>query len=803
MVTPNLILTPWQEELVRKSGGLISRAQAARTPDPTGVSATNLQYNPSLGTDISGMSGADMLGQFGFGGQAAGVAANKENLRRSNLSEVDRLTEDIQADMAKNPDKYKAMPDSEAREQPQRQSIESLQAQIAANVAEQQRQAAQQQKAAFAQIQADLAARREQVGDPTVVSSDPMTYQDEYAAARQPLPEGTGWWDETAAKVTQREAREINTTYGPLLKQLGLGPITDLTQFLELVRSERDDLGPGSMGTLGMIYTDYFDGRDQWGIFGEPQILDPNFNPSPITDPTTLGGIYTSPDDPYGGAPFVRDIFGYGDPYAGMQLAPGQGQVQQAGLLLPLVMAGLAGFAAGNTPFGGSLFGREPSGEPNRDWRDTTTIHPPTPGDTMLPSGTQPISDNGSNIEFVDTPEARDKYLEIANQLWNQGTIPQDAITELQNISFQTSAAQTGVAQTVTFTVQDQIESLQKLLQTFNANRAEIQQGQLRAETLASTQLAQDLESKRYWQDKRNADRDFELIKRRLEFDIVNAQETGRQVDQRLLFDYRQAAQNANQANRSLELQRYQTDVTNPFNVAAMNLLSGPPQMRVATSAQQSGVTQSALNSALQAAQHHAGRQGIGIDDPQIQQMARQLVNQIDDPVQKAAMNAIAQGVSNLSVTPTTQPTTGPSQNIFMDALQQRQGQAQTVPFLPSVPAMPGQMSGTQTFVPQGLRDIGFQVPSDVQAGQASPFSRFFPGGMPTLGDLSDLSTIERKTAEAVGATTGTTPEDIIQQSSAITPRSISAGTQPVTQTQRLRQPYDQRSGFYSSGGRR
>jgi len=108
MVTPNVILTPWQEELVRKSGGLISRAQAARTPDPTGVTVPNLQYNPSAGTDISGMSGADILGQFGLGGQAAGVAANKEDLRRRNLSEVDRLTEDIQADMAKNPDKYKA-----------------------------------------------------------------------------------------------------------------------------------------------------------------------------------------------------------------------------------------------------------------------------------------------------------------------------------------------------------------------------------------------------------------------------------------------------------------------------------------------------------------------------------------------------------------------------------------------------------------------------------------------------------------------------------------------------------------------
>ena len=234
-----------------------------------------------------------------------------------------------------------------------------------------------------------------------------------------------------------------------------------------------------------------------------------------------------------------------------------------------------------------------------------------------------------------------------------------------------------------------------------------------------------------------------------------------------------------------------------------MNLLSGPQETRDVVSAQQSGVTQSALNSALQAAQHHAGRQGIGIDDPQIQRIATQLVNQIDDPVQKAAMNAIAQGISNLSVTPTTQPTTGPSQNIFMDALQQRQGQAQTVPSLPSMPAMPGQMSSTQTFVPQGLRDIGFQVPSDAQSGQTTPFSRFFPGGMPTLGDLSNLSTMERKTAEAVGARTGSSAEDIIQQSSDITPRSISAGTQPVTQTQRLRQPYDQRSGFYSLGGRR
>ena len=326
-----------------------------------------------------------------------------------------------------------------------------------------------------------------------------------------------------------------------------------------------------------MIYTDYFDGKDQWGIFGEPQILDPNFNPSPITDPTTLGGIYTSPDDPYGGAPFVRDIFGYGDPYAGMQLAPGQGQVQQAGF--PLLWPALAGLAAYSAWGPGGVFNQP---------EDATPAGPatPVPAESETTAGpVVPVS-----TEFVDTPEARDKYLEIADQLWNQGTIPQDAITELQNISFQTSAAQTGVAQTVTFTVQDQIESLQKLLQTFNANRAEIQQGQLRAETLASTQLAQELERKKATQDKVNADRDFELIKRRLEFDIVNAQQSGRQVDQRLLFDYRQAAQNANQANRSLELQRYQTDVTNPFNVAAMNLLSGPPQMRVATSAQQSGV---------------------------------------------------------------------------------------------------------------------------------------------------------------------------------------------------------------------
>lgn len=667
----------------------------------------------------------------------------------------------------------RAMPDSEARAERERLSSDTLQAQITASVAEQKRKDDLAQKLLDDLNRSAARAAAENVR-PGPGSARAAAERADYT---QPLPEGTGWWDETAAKVTQREAREINQKFGTYFKSAGLPPITSLDEFLNLVRQERAQNPGGERGIFGVIYGDQFP-LDNWGIFGDPQTTDPRLA-SNIPFGQDSSTLYYDPNDP--------QVMGAGPP------------------ILPAIAALLAGYS------GGQAFGSEygfpisfpDKSTPSLDWRDETVIHPPTPGDTMLPTGPDAGPDARPSDDFIDTPEARDKYLEIADQLWNQGTIPQDAITQLQNISFQTSAAQTGVAQTVTFTVQEQIESLQKLLQTFNANRAEIQQGQLRVETLASTQLAQELESKKSRQDKVNADRDFELKKRRLEFDIVNAQQSGRQVDQKLLFDYRQAAQSANQANRSLELQRYQTDVANPFNIAAMNLLSGPQETRDVISAQQSGVTQSALNSALQAAQHHAGRQGIGIDDPQIQRIATQLVNQIDDPVQKAAMNAIAQGISNLSVTPTTQPTTGPSQNIFMDALQQRQGQAQTVPSLPSMPAMPGQMSSTQTFVPQGLRDIGFQVPSDAQSGQTTPFSRFFPGGMPTLGDLSNLSTMERKTAEAVGARTGSSAEDIIQQSSDITPRSISAGTQPVTQTQRLRQPYDQRSGFYSSGGRR
>ena len=166
MVTPNIILTPWQEDLVRKSGGLISRAQAAKM-SPSGVPVS-------------------VSDPIGFGGLADRLSANQEDLRRRNLSEVDRLTEDIQADMAKNPDKYKAMPDSQARAEQERLVSEGRgEASLQQQLAETQARRDAEQKAAFAQIQAELAARRERVGDPTVVSSDPMTYQDEYDAARQ------------------------------------------------------------------------------------------------------------------------------------------------------------------------------------------------------------------------------------------------------------------------------------------------------------------------------------------------------------------------------------------------------------------------------------------------------------------------------------------------------------------------------------------------------------------------------------------------------------------------------------------
>ena len=802
MVTPNLILTPWQEELVRKSGGLISRAQAARTPDPTGVSATNLQYNPSLGTDISGMSGADMLGQFGFGGQAAGVAANKENLRRSNLSEVDRLTEDIQADMAKNPDKYKAMPDSEAREQAQRQSIESLQAQIAANVAEQQRQAAQQQKAAFAQIQADLAARREQVGDPTVVSSDPMTYQDEYDAARQPLPEGTDPWDQAAANVSfaQRQAREINETYGPLLKQLGLGPITSLDEFINLVKEEASkslETG-GGMGTLGMIYTDYFDGRDQWEIFGDANLTDYTLptgtnpfgsgpliaTPQPVPTPTTgpipgLGsipsalsnvmsnqpfGTYQGPQEDNQSSGFWENFFKFmsaGNPIYGPQSArqyTSLGDVE----LDP------------TNPSQARIISQTTKDERQRLERERLGLDDPT---IIEESGADAETDTDGTTSYrtASDLDAERRFRDAATQIL-QGQ-PLDSVFGTLRHSNSLS-------------LQVQSEALQKMQQQLIGLEASGISNDAARLRVAEDSIRLAMSQGQFEINKMEADRQFAYQQQRLQLEALRAQEEGRQFDQELLYGYRQAAADVDEANRQLELQKWQTSVENPFNVAAMNLLSGPPQVRAFQSAQQQNVDQASLDRALQTAQHHAGRQGIGVGDPQIQQMARQLIPQMTTPSERAAMEAIAQGVSSMTQPPQqqmrTQTAGGPSQNIFRDALQQ--GQTQT---LSSTPMQP---SGTQTFIPQGLRDINFSPDPSARFGQPTDYSSLFKGGLPTLADIGQLSETERGFLEATAASTGTSRADLMKRASDVTP-TIQGRTMP--EISRIRNRYTGRN----SGG--
>ena len=102
------------------------------------------------------------------------------------------------------------------------------------------------------------------------------------------------------------------------------------------------------------------------------------------------------------------------------------------------------------------------------------------------------------------------------------------------------------------------------------------------------------------------------------------------------------------------------------------------------------------------------------------------------------------------------------------------------------------QQAGT---IPQGLLNMGFQVPSGAQYGQQSPFSRFFPTGTPTLGDLSNLSTMDMRLLESVGATTGTSPEDIRRKAADITP-----GTSGIDQRRIVKQKplFDQRT---SGGG--
>ena len=831
-----VMLNPWQEDLVRKSGGLISRAQAA-TMSPQGTVPTG--YNPSAGQNISGQTPEQLMQQFAFGTAPTNARTPEEILRQSgfgsdwatNTSEYERILKEIQADTAKNPDKYKSMPDSEARAESERQSIESLQSQITANVAEQQRKDDLSQKllddlnlsAAIANIKPGPAAGKAKA---------------ETADYTQPLPEGTGWWDETAAKVTQREAREINETYGPLLKQNGLGPVTSLDEFINLVKSEASkslETG-GGMGLLGTIYTHYFKGRDHWGIFGDPNLTDytpPTGNNFPMTGPLAGSG-YEKMFGPNG------ELIGYRHPNGDMvdldgvpigsdattlYADPNDPQTMGAGPLIQLLMA--AGLFGGLTAGQADREPLIPQMGPFNDWvgeqpwsvpgiqnflfgetpdEAISTGQPDASGATDTSSLTAEerveIAKSGAGLYGMPDPNTVERFRQMASRMAASSTaegLP--VFPDLAGLALRNDA---------NWPVSDQYADMQSLYQTLVAGR---QQGIATRATelgMINSVIDQAQEEQRLELQAEEAERNYDLARSALQIDAVRAMEEGRQFDQTLAFEEKQAAFDLERVNRQLTLQqqelglqRYQTDIANPFNVAAMNLLSSSPETRAFSDAQTQSVTQSHLNDALKTAQFHAGSQGLGIGDPEIRKKAAQIAQTISDPRQIAAMLAIAQGIADVTQLPQqqlgaplgmggmTSPTGGMAaipqmfnmpQGVMASTPQVQEGQ------VPQQPVTAG------FNIPEPLRQLGMTVPQGAAFGQPQSIQSFFPSGMPTFAQVANLPTMSQEVLASTGEATGTSRADLMRAAEAITPKTIGSPDSITQSTQRKLMPFRGRS---------
>ena len=123
--------------------------------------------------------------------------------------------------------------------------------------------------------------------------------------------------------------------------------------------------------------------------------------------------------------------------------------------------------------------------------------------------------------------------------------------------------------------IADQIMELRSLHDRLTKGRLSgVQSEQMELSMINQTvdQLRQDVELE---QRQLEAQRNFELASSRLSLDIAKSMEEGRQFDSGLQFQYRQAQSDLDQANRAMEMSAWQTAVENPFNVAAMNMLSG------------------------------------------------------------------------------------------------------------------------------------------------------------------------------------------------------------------------------------
>ena len=727
----------------------------------------------------------------------AGIISDARNMspeefqRQFGISNVyTRALADAQ-DAARRGD-ARAMPDSEARAERERQSIESLQSQIAANVAEQQRQNALRQKLLDDLNFSELRATTGQGPSAGRAAAGTADYT-------QPLPEGTGWWDETAAKITQREAREINEKFGTYFKSAGLPPITSLDEFLNLVREERAQNPGGERGIFGVIYGDQFP-LDNWGIFGPPQITDPLAGNIPGTS-ANLPLLQMNPEllmnQAQTGASWLMDLLRN----SGAAYNPYGSMGNMGTYFPPDLFSGLTDYysiGGYSMPPRLNYEGMPPStGRALSAARYPMFPVPPTPGTNAGPSPDPDATKPEQTAEqtFDEAQKMHSLMKDIDPQTLNTfNNIARDVI---KTGSLDKTM---GLIDDPNWPLSDQFEDIQNLMQSVIYQR---QQG-IVSEAAELDMIMQVIDRARAERQlefqQENAERDYNLARSRLQLDAVKAIDEGRQFDETLAFEERQAASALNQANaqldmqqRQMQLERYQTDVANPFNVAAMNLLSAPSDVRAYQGAQQQNVDEGALSRALQTAQFHSGRQGLGADDPQVQQMAAQLVPQMTTPRERAAMQAIAQGVSSMAQMPEQQmaaTATGAPQlpQLFnlQPGTQMPTTQAQTMPQYAQ------QMEGAErdyttpspSQLPGPLSALGMTIPQNASFGQPMNIQEFFKGGMPTVAQVTNLPEVSQRTLGALGESVAQSPSDIMQAASMVTPQ---VANQPASRQPTLR----------------
>ena len=180
--------------------------------------------------------------------------------------------------------------------------------------------------------------------------------------------------------------------------------------------------------------------------------------------------------------------------------------------------------------------------------------------------------------------------------------------------------------------ISEQVAQLRDLYETINQGRLQGTSNsakELEMVNAVSNQLRADVALELEQVKARQA---FELASSNLSLEIAKAMEEGRVFDQGLEFQYRQAQSDLDQANRALEMSAWQTAVENPFNVAAMNMLSG--QNVFAPQATPTDAFQQALGPQQGNVQRYNDQgQLVTMTDPELEQMQQRMLANPDRPM--------------------------------------------------------------------------------------------------------------------------------------------------------------------------